>query len=235
MNQEILLKQMSNGRFSHAYLLHGEDENGKRKTIDGIIRNLKITPSDTHFLEKMEGDQGIKIEAIRALRRTIQLKPHSSPYKLAAIFSGEDLTSEASNALLKTLEEPPAHSLIFLTVKNPKNVLSTINSRCQKVYVYPSEKNRQSSANDIIFPLEDATIREKFQFAEKLSKKDKSDTERFVKETIERLRREMLTAKEKDIQLQWSELTDKGLTYFNLLKTNVNARLLLENFMLEII
>lgn len=230
MNQEILLNQIRNGGFSHAYLLCGEDEQEKRKTIDGIIRVLKITPFDVHFLEKEEEKSGIPIEKIRELKRAIQLKPHSSEYKLAAIFSGENLTLEAGNALLKTLEEPPLHSLIFITVKNARNVLPTINSRCQKVYV-SSLATRENQAGTFS---ENMSLSQKFNLAEKISKENKEEVKKIIQEEIGNLRIRMLSSKDQDDQQRWKYLIKQNLEYFNLLKTNTNSRLILENFILDL-
>lgn len=230
MNQEILLNQIRNGDFSHAYLLCGEDEKEKRKAVDSIIKVLKISPFDVHFLEKEEEKSGIPIEKIRELKRLIQLKPHSSEYKLAIIFSGENLTIEAGNALLKTLEEPPSRSLIFITVKNARNILPTINSRCQKVYVSSSLTSRE---NQVSIFSEKMSLPQKFNLAEKISKKDKEEIKKTVQEEIENLRIKMLLSKERSDQQRWKNLIEQSLEYFNLLQTNANSRLILENFILD--
>jgi DNA polymerase-3 subunit delta' len=83
----------------------------------------------------VEGDSGeaIKIEHIRELQDSIYLRPYEGKYKVFIIDNAHLLTPDASNAFLKTLEEPPANSLIILVTSKPKMLLTTIVSRCQKV------------------------------------------------------------------------------------------------------
>lgn len=73
------------------------------------------------------------IDEIRELRQGIQLAPVSAPYKIYIIDEVHMLTSEAFNALLKTLEEPPAHAVFVLATTDPQKVLGTIQSRCQRI------------------------------------------------------------------------------------------------------
>ncbi|MFO1518121.1 MAG: DNA polymerase III subunit delta' [bacterium] len=79
----------------------------------------------------------IKIDAIRDLKNALALKPFEAPLKVAVIADAQGLNPAASNALLKTLEEPPPHTLLILTTPSPHQLLKTILSRCQKVYFSP--------------------------------------------------------------------------------------------------
>jgi len=67
------------------------------------------------------------------LIKHINLKPFNSKYKVALIDNADLLTEDAANALLKTLEEPPGHSIIFLIAKNKDSLLETIVSRCRVI------------------------------------------------------------------------------------------------------
>ncbi|MCX5667042.1 MAG: DNA polymerase III subunit delta' [Candidatus Omnitrophica bacterium] len=86
-------------------------------------------------LSKVEGS--IKIEDVRALIRDVYLKPFEAHKKVYMIESAEYMKHEAANALLKTLEEPPADSVIILLTKNTKSLFHTIVSRCQVVKFFP--------------------------------------------------------------------------------------------------
>ena len=88
----------------------------------------KITDIDTLIIN---GENSIGIEKIRKLEQWASRKPHSNQYKKAIIYEAEKLTYPAQNALLKTLEEPPAHTLIILTAPQETYLLSTIISRCK--------------------------------------------------------------------------------------------------------
>ena len=87
---------------------------------------------DIHYLEKKDSSF-IKIEQIQQIQREIFLHPFEAKFKVFIILNAEDLTPEASNCLLKILEEPPADSLIILIASHLGRIFSTIISRCQKI------------------------------------------------------------------------------------------------------
>ncbi len=76
----------------------------------------------------------ISIKSIRQLKQWVSQKPFQVKTKAALIEAAEKLTLPAQNALLKTLEEPPAHTIIILTSSNPNLLLPTIVSRCQVIF-----------------------------------------------------------------------------------------------------
>ena len=78
----------------------------------------------------------VGIEQIRDLERTLGFKPHYGRYRVTVVREAEQMTEEASNAFLKTLEEPPAGNILILNVTDPSRLLPTIVSRCQKVAFY---------------------------------------------------------------------------------------------------
>lgn len=88
---------------------------------------------DTTILEPEEDKQAISIDQIRDLQHQLSLKPYAAKFKTGIILEAQRMTVEAQNALLKTLEEPPAHSVLILTTPSTKNLLPTIVSRCQIV------------------------------------------------------------------------------------------------------
>ncbi|GAH12040.1 unnamed protein product, partial [marine sediment metagenome] len=75
----------------------------------------------------------IKIEQIREIRKEIELKPFKSKKKVYIIDKAEKMTLEASNCLLKTIEEPPYYAIIILICSKIDPILPTIVSRCQIV------------------------------------------------------------------------------------------------------
>ena len=86
---------------------------------------------------KTKKTQEIKIEQIRGLQHHLSLTPFSAPQKVIIIDSAENLTQEAANCLLKTLEEPPPKSLLILVSSNFRRLLPTIISRCQLIKFLP--------------------------------------------------------------------------------------------------
>ena len=81
--------------------------------------------------------ESIKIDQIRELKKDLSLVPFEASWKIAVLVDADRLNISASNALLKTLEEPPPSSLIILTTALPHFLLKTILSRCQKIYFSP--------------------------------------------------------------------------------------------------
>ena len=82
--------------------------------------------------EKKEGNQ-IEIEQIRGLDDFINLSSHRNGYKVILIHPAEAMNLHAANALLKTLEEPPANTVFILVSHRPQRLLPTIVSRCRSV------------------------------------------------------------------------------------------------------
>jgi len=74
------------------------------------------------------------IEEIRAIKESIKFVPTKSKYKIYLIDEAHQLTKEAANALLKTLEEPPSYIIFILATTEPEKIIPTISSRCQRFY-----------------------------------------------------------------------------------------------------
>lgn len=76
----------------------------------------------------------IKIDLIRrAVQQSISIKPYLAPFKVYILDDAETMTEEAQNCLLKTLEEPPNHSIMILITARPEHLLPTIRSRCRQL------------------------------------------------------------------------------------------------------
>lgn len=79
----------------------------------------------------------IRIQQIRDLQKTINLKPYQSIYKVFVFLNFHQANAESCNALLKTLEEAPPHAILLLTADNPEQLLPTIVSRCEILRLRP--------------------------------------------------------------------------------------------------
>lgn len=119
-------------RLAHAYLFIGAKYTGKSETALKIAGQF-CHAVDTHVLECEFGEK-IKIDEIREILSLVRLRPFSSERKVIIIKNVEQLTLESSNALLKTLEEPTASSLLILTTSVSEKLLTTIKSRCHRYY-----------------------------------------------------------------------------------------------------
>lgn len=78
----------------------------------------------------------ISVHEIRNLKRKIFLKAFEAPYKVVIVWNAERINVEGANAFLKLLEEPPDRTQIILTCSDPSQLLTTINSRCQRVHMH---------------------------------------------------------------------------------------------------
>jgi DNA polymerase-3 subunit delta' len=79
----------------------------------------------------------LKVEQIRAVRQSLVLKPYQGKYRLALFLRFQETNASAANALLKMLEEAPAHAILLLTADNPEQLLPTIPSRCEILRLRP--------------------------------------------------------------------------------------------------
>ncbi|MEI6221945.1 MAG: DNA polymerase III subunit delta' [bacterium] len=154
--QSLLLRAIEQEKLSHAYLFTGPERIGKRTVALWLAQKLFCTGEEkpcgncqacrqvlagTHpdlfLLQPFQGKKSTGIDQVRALQKSLSLKPFSSPYKFAIIDQAESLNREAANALLKVLEEPPAASLLILITAAPAKLLPTIISRVRKLSFSP--------------------------------------------------------------------------------------------------
>lgn len=113
----------------------------------------EITKGSSLDIIEIDGASNRGIDEIRTLRENVKLSPAHARYKVYIIDEVHMLTQEAFNALLKTLEEPPAHVKFIFATTHPHKVIPTILSRCQKFQfsLVPLEKivNKLKSITEI--------------------------------------------------------------------------------------
>ncbi len=112
----------------HALLFVGSRGTGKTTVARIFAREAGAKEIDIYEIDAAS-NRGI--DDIRELRESVMTLPYESPYKVYIIDEVHMLTKEAFNALLKTLEEPPAHVLFILATTEREKLLDTITSRCQ--------------------------------------------------------------------------------------------------------
>lgn len=220
---DYLKKSVENDKLSHAYLFTGPSQSGKNELVLWLTESLKCQGPDIRRISEKIG-----IEEIRKLKKYLSLSAHSSPYKIAIIDQAEKMTSEAANALLKTLEEPRGNTVLILITNKPSSLLKTIVSRCEEIKFrqIPLDKIAKDFIKKEHTDIFKKSLNDKFKYIEKISKDNsqiislldswlfwfrKQSPERFIK-TL------------KEIQ------KTKNL----ILNTNVNKRLALENLVLDL-
>lgn len=129
---DTLEKAIKHKKVAHAYLFSGGRGTGKTTVARILARELGVSDKD---LYEMDAASNRGIDDIRELREGVYAMPFGSPYKFYIIDEAHMLTKEAWNALLKTLEEPPAHCIFVLATTERDKVPETIQSRCE-VYTF---------------------------------------------------------------------------------------------------
>ncbi|MBD2799816.1 DNA polymerase III subunit delta' [Xenorhabdus sp. M] len=146
-----LVEAHQQGRGHHAILLHAHEGTGADAFVYGLSRWLMCqdrqgmkscgkchgchlmlaeTHSDWHVLVPEKGKNTIGVDSVRQLSEKLYEYSQQGGAKIVWVPSTESLTDAASNALLKTLEEPPQNTYFLLRCLNPVNVLATLRSRC---------------------------------------------------------------------------------------------------------
>ena len=145
-----LLNALASGRLSHAYLFCGPRGVGKTTVARVLAKAVNCQAggqgepcntcdvcqsiSEGRALDVIEVDAASNrgIDEIRDLREKVNFAPNEARYKFYILDEAHMLTSEAANALLKTLEEPPPHIIFVLVTTEPHKLPATILSRCQR-------------------------------------------------------------------------------------------------------
>lgn len=148
--KEHLQNAITSGKVSHAYILNGPDDSGKKMIAEAFAMALQCETKGTEgcmechsckqALSKNQPDiiyvthekpNTISVDDIRRqIRADVDIKPYASPYKIYIVDEAQKMNAQAQNALLKTIEEPPAYVVILLLTNNADAFLPTIRSRC---------------------------------------------------------------------------------------------------------
>ena len=135
----FLRRAHENKRLAHAYLISGPVGSGKREVAAELASAVNGTDAGEVFSSKAREifvaepeskSRRILIEQIRELEHGLQMRGSEGRRKVAIIAEADRLQPQAANAFLKTLEEPPANSLLLLLSALPEALPDTIVSRC---------------------------------------------------------------------------------------------------------
>ncbi|HEV7383596.1 MAG TPA: DNA polymerase III subunit delta', partial [Phenylobacterium sp.] len=164
--EEALEATRARGRLHHAWLLTGPEGVGKATFAYRAARRLLGAPADpahgvlgaspdhpvsrqiiarSHpdlFVLERVGEDGkvrkvIPVDEARGLSEFFSKSPASAPHRVAIVDAADDLNVNAANAILKTLEEPPAHGVLLMVSHSPGRLLATIRSRCRRLAFQP--------------------------------------------------------------------------------------------------
>jgi DNA polymerase III subunit delta' len=154
---ESLRAALANGRLHHAYLFVGPEGVGKHtiaRALAQAVHCAELTGDycgrcvncasiidgnhpDVRFIQPLPGKKEISIQQVRELERELRFRSFTGKRKIAIVDPAVSMNVAAQNALLKTLEEPPDHSLIVLITPNGGGLLPTLRSRCLRLAFAP--------------------------------------------------------------------------------------------------
>lgn len=160
---KTLINQVKNNKISNQYLLYGENLNEINYDAEALIYNLLVSNSNLKL--KFDRDKlsdllviepeknSITIDKIRDISKFVSTKPFESNDKVVLIKQADLMRTEASNALLKNLEEPKPFVYFILLTDNKNKLLKTIISRCQVINYLSERENEEfdyTTALDIL-------------------------------------------------------------------------------------
>jgi len=214
----------------------------KETALDFVNSECKKNQIDKFDVCLLTFQKAIGIEDIRNFQKKIYLKPIKSKAKAVILDGSNGLTIEAQNALLKLLEEPPANTIIYITISNKDLILPTIISRCKIINLKDKEaelsKEEISKYLNILISLSSSGVGDRLKLAQDIAK-NKDEVILTLEKMIIVAREELVeNVKNKNESLLISQylniLTSLTKTYTVLKTTNVNQRLALENLFLNI-
>lgn len=247
-----LKNALSSGKMVHAYLFSGPRGVGKTSTarilakalncINGPVSEpcgkcrhcMAITEGSSVDVIEIDGASNTQVDSIRELRESVKYAPSSGRYKIYIIDEVHMLSISAFNALLKTLEEPPAHVIFIFATTEPKKIPPTILSRCQHHAFRKIPKDRivgqlrkittteriniKDSSLEMIARVADGSMRDALTLLDQVSSFSDDITEEEIKtllglpeaEVIQNLSQTIIEGNISQTLSIIKELTDKG-------------------------
>lgn len=258
---KFLENAVADGHLAHGLLFAGPTGVGKHRIAVALAQAMLCEAStacgncaqcraflagtNPDYLE-ISGEAGIKIEQIRELIFKLSLKAYSGKYKVAVIDCAEQMTIEAANSLLKSLEEPTDKTLIILISSNPNRLPKTIVSRVQKITFGPlrpeelalaalpalsaAEQEERSSINGYYEKIFNARLSERLVLGAELATWETPELKKLFEIWLQRLQSELQANPGLGLVQKIRALSESE----GLFNQNVNSKLLLANLMLKL-
>src|SRR5690242_4210178 len=195
---DYLRRAHEQNRLAHAYLISGPPSSGKQQLAADLASLVNGTPSSDVFSAKAREifvarpeskSRRILIEQIRDLEHALQMRAPNGRRKVAIIPDADRLVTQAANAFLKTLEEPPKDSLLLLLSTLPEALPDSILSRCIAIPLAPDGMRQSKDEEAKLVTLLQRSSRERnwtIEFAYGLAQ----EFQRLLREVREQVKRE---------------------------------------------
>ncbi|HTS16968.1 MAG TPA: DNA polymerase III subunit delta' [Verrucomicrobiae bacterium] len=168
-----LRRSLERGRLAHAYLFAGPRGSGKESMARTLAKALNCTEKehdscdrcdscrrieegvhpDVYWVRPESKSRRIQIEQMREFMKSVNLRSSMGGVKVGIVVDADCMGEEAGNAFLKTLEEPPAQTVIVLLTADPQRLLPTILSRCLRISFGPVTGENASPYAEKLLPL----------------------------------------------------------------------------------
>ncbi len=217
----------------HAFLILGKNKEDRDREIASRIAAWKISSWDT--IRLTSESPSIGIESVRDFVRALTQSPLNSPFKVGVIEEIERLTTEAQNALLKTLEEPPPHTYLLAETSAVESLLPTILSRFLLVNLGAgvASNEEKNTTKQMLIAIAGSGIANRLQRVDELAR-SREDGRRLVDAMLTTIST-MLHEKDPVIPTHaLTRFTRKLLAARSQLAVNVNPRLVLDNVFISI-
>lgn len=241
---KFLKNAAKNGKLAHGYLFYNGTNDEMKNTAFEFANFLKTDKFDILYVAPIEKKTEIGIDQIKEIKKHLSLSPYNSFYKFVIIDKAETMNSEASNALLKTLEEPLGNTILILITFSPDSLFKTIISRVQEIRFKSISLNNiaQDFINEDYVNILKKPLNDIFKYIEKITKSEDKDIneifailnswlfwfrEKLVQPTADHPQGENSNTKQLLNIIQEIQKTKDLIS-----NTNVNQRLALENLIL---
>ncbi len=216
-----------------SFIIASRNTEKRKDYIESFCTSKSISQFDKHYIQP--GENSFGITEIRNVQKTAFLRPQKGSEKAIILENAQKLTTEAQNALLKMLEEPPTNTYIFLSATTENFFLPTILSRCKLIILPEQDTTISDEEKEILHSqiqiMTTGTVGDKLYLAEKVAG-EKEKIGEWLREIVLLLRDNMLEDPKNATYPNFIVQMQEASKFFQ--TTNVAPRVLLEHTFLSL-